>query len=47
QTPVALISAIRAGQVSKSDARPFCNQFAWMLSGKDVDYSTLVDEEEA
>lgn len=47
QTPEALVTAIQAGKVGKSDARPFCNQLAWLLSGKDVKYTAIQEVEEA
>lgn len=47
QTPQSLVAAIRAGKLSPGDARPFCNQMAWLLSGQDVDYTTIDDEDEA
>eukprot|EP00752_Nemacystus_decipiens_P002277 g2158.t1 len=46
QTPQALVEAIRAGRLPQSDARPFCNQLAWLMSGKNVDYTGIVDEAE-
>ncbi|CAM9334716.1 unnamed protein product [Scytosiphon promiscuus] len=42
-TPQALVSAIRTGEVSQGDARPFCNQLAWLMSGRDVDYTGITD----
>lgn len=47
KTPHAIIAAIRAGKLPESDARPFCNQMAWLLSGKDIGYATNFDEDEA
>lgn len=47
QTPQALVSAIRRGEVPRGDSRPFCNQLAWLLSGEDVDYTTVDDPDEA
>ncbi|CAM9705656.1 unnamed protein product [Laminaria digitata] len=47
KTPQSLVAAIRVGKLPQDDARPFCNQMAWLLSGKDVDYTTIADEHEA
>lgn len=47
QTPQALVEAIRTGRLPQSDARPFCNQLAWLMSGQDTDYTGVVDEAEA
>lgn len=41
------MKAIRAGDLPQSDTRPFCNQLAWLMSGQDVDYTSIVDEAEA
>lgn len=41
------MAAIRAGKLSQGDARPFCNQLAWLMSGRDADYTGIVDEAEA
>ncbi|CAM9316128.1 unnamed protein product, partial [Ectocarpus fasciculatus] len=47
KTPQALVTEIRAGRVPQSDARPFCNQLAWLMSGRDGDFSKIVDADKA
>ncbi|CAM9139754.1 unnamed protein product [Ascophyllum nodosum] len=45
--PQALVAAIRAGELPLSDSRPFCNQLAWLMSGEDIDYTRIDDDQEA
>ena len=47
QHPQALVAAIRAGELPLSDSRPFCNQLAWLMSGEDIDYTRIDDDQEA
>lgn len=47
QTPQALVASILAGKMSMEDSRPFCNQLAWLLSGENIDYTTVRDIDEA
>ncbi|CAM9824021.1 unnamed protein product [Pylaiella littoralis] len=46
KTPQAVVAAIHAGKLPRSDARPFCNQLAWLMSGRDADYTGIFDEAE-
>lgn len=41
-----MVAAIHAGKLPRSDARPFCNQLAWLMSGRDADYTGIFDEAE-